>query len=81
MEEPRDIKVQEFGAGEQNALNFSQKAMKVTGVAIAESISSESLLETEQPEFLFDVKNGMAPVNKVRGRKGLAIKAEDMIDE
>ena len=55
--------------------------MKVTGVAIAESISSESLLETEQPEFLFDVKNGMAPVNKVRGRKGLAIKAEDMIDE
>ena len=53
--------------------------MKFTGVGIADSVSSESLLETEQPEYLQDVKNGMAPVHRVRGKKGLLIKAEDMI--
>ena len=34
-----------------------------TGVAIAESVSSESLLETEQPDFLAGVENGMAPIH------------------
>ena len=53
--------------------------MKFTGMAIAESVSSESLLETEQPAFLQGVENGMAPIHKVRGKKGLVIKAEDLI--
>ena len=89
MAEPKKVIVEEVREFDgQNALNFSQKAsdndptnsyMKFTGMAIAESVSSESLLENEQPAFLQGVENGMAPLHKVRGKKGLLIKAEDMI--
>ena len=62
MDVPKQEIVEEVRVVEgQNALNFSTKApdndqtssyMKFTGVGIADSVSSESLLETEQPGFL-----------------------------
>lgn len=43
------------------------------------SVRSDSLLESTEPKFAADVTNGLVPVYKVRGKKGIKIKSADMI--
>ena len=55
--------------------------LKMTGVAIAETVGTNSLLGPDlEPGFTHGIMNGLAQPHKVRGRKGTVYKAEDMIN-
>ena len=68
---------QSVGEKEGRYLNVKQDIQ--TELQSSRSASSRSYLQNEEPQFTFGVENGLAAPNKVRGRRGTAIKPEDMI--
>jgi len=44
-----------------------------------DTVTTNSVGEMEPPQFTLPVKDGYAPPNKTRGRKGTSIKMEEMI--
>ena len=53
---------------------------QMTGMNVNETIESGSLLDTDEPEFNFGVKDGLAQVGKLRGKSGHEIKPDEMIE-
>lgn len=55
--------------------------LQVTGMNVNETVESNSLLGSVEPEFNFGVKDGLAKLGRIRGKSGHEIKPDEMVEQ